>query len=48
MDYLLNIIPAKEAAGFTTDDELYNYDVEFYTDMDGMGHRKSFHWRGRP
>ena len=37
MDYLLNIIPAKEAAGFTTDDELYNYDVEFYTDMDGMG-----------
>lgn len=40
MDYLLNIIPAKTAEGFT-DDDLYNYDVEFYKDMDW-----GFGWEG--
>lgn len=33
MDYLLNVIPAKAAEGMS-DDDLYKYDVDFYSDMD--------------
>ena len=37
MYYLLNIIPSRAAADFKTDDELYQYDIDFYTDMDATG-----------
>ena len=37
MYYLLNIIPSRAAADFKTDDELYQYDIDFNTDMDATG-----------
>ena len=38
MFYLLNVLPASATKDFTTDEDFYNYDVEFYKDMDwGFG-----------